>query len=84
MYFAYPSHGYIHTLSVCLPETRPLLIKSKMCFFLFICNIKKLKVTSVKSAYKKNVQNMCYGHSKEPSHGDGSFEHPKHMFKLMD
>ena len=29
-------------------------------------------------------QNICYGYSKEPSHWDGSFEHPKHMFKLMD
>ena len=29
-------------------------------------------------------QNICCGHSKEPSHRDGSFEHPKHTFKLMD
>ena len=29
-------------------------------------------------------QNICCGYSKEPSHRDGSFEHPKHMFKLMD
>ena len=28
-------------------------------------------------------QNICCGHSKEPSHRDGSFEHPKHMFKLI-
>ena len=27
---------------------------------------------------------MCCGYAKEPSHLDGSFEHPKHMFKLMD
>ena len=26
---------------------------------------------------------MC-GYSKEPSRWQGSFEHPKHMFKLMD
>ena len=25
----------------------------------------------------------CCGYSKEPSQWDGSFEHPKHMFKLM-
>ena len=24
--------------------------------------------------------NICFGHSKEPSHRDGSFEHPQHMF----
>ena len=29
-------------------------------------------------------QNIWCGYSKEPSQRDGSFEHPKHMFKLMD
>ena len=28
-------------------------------------------------------QNICCGYSKEPSQGDSSFEHPKHMLKLM-
>ena len=28
-------------------------------------------------------QNICCGYSKEPSQWDGSFEHPKHMLKLM-
>ena len=28
-------------------------------------------------------QNICCGHSKEPSQWDGSFEHPKYMLKLM-
>ena len=28
--------------------------------------------------------NIRCGYSKEPSQWDGSFEHPKHMFKLMD
>ena len=42
----------------------------------------------VKSAYRKfNFlflnQNICCGYSKEPSQWDGSFEHPKHMLKLM-
>ena len=27
-------------------------------------------------------QNICCGCSKEPSQWDGSFEHPKHMFKI--
>ena len=41
-----------------------------------------------KSAYWKLFflflsQNICCGYSKEPSQWDGSFEHPKHMFKLM-
>ena len=25
---------------------------------------------------------MCFGSSKEPSQGDGSFEYPQHMFWL--
>ena len=29
------------------------------------------------------IQNICCGKSKEPSRFDCSFEHPKHMFKLM-
>ena len=28
-------------------------------------------------------QNIWCGYSKEPSQGDGSFEHPKHILKLM-
>ena len=28
-------------------------------------------------------QNICCGYSKEPSQWDGSFEHPKHLLKLM-
>ena len=27
--------------------------------------------------------NICFGYSKEPSHWDGSFKHPKHMFETM-
>ena len=29
-------------------------------------------------------QNICCGYSKEPSRWDDSFEHPKHMFNLID
>ena len=28
--------------------------------------------------------NICFGCSKEPSHWDGAFEHPKHMFWLRN
>ena len=35
------------------------------------------------SAYWKVILNICCVYSKEPSQSDGSFEHPKHMFKLM-
>ena len=27
---------------------------------------------------------MCFGSSKEPSHGDGSFEYPQHIFWLRN
>ena len=42
-----------------------------------------------KSAYWKKLfflfvnQNICCGYSKYPSQWDGSFENPKHLFKLM-
>ena len=29
-------------------------------------------------------QNICREYSKEPSHWDGSFEHPKHILKPKD
>ena len=29
-------------------------------------------------------RNICCAYSKEPSHWDGSFEHPKHMIKIVD
>ena len=29
-----------------------------------------------------NSQYMCFGCSKDPSRGDGSFEYPQHMFWL--
>ena len=29
------------------------------------------------------IQNICCGYSKEPPQCDGSFEHPKHMLKLI-
>ena len=28
--------------------------------------------------------NICFGYSKEPSHLDGSFEDPQHMFWLRN
>ena len=42
-----------------------------------------------KSVYQKLIflflnQKICCGYSKEPSHWDGSFEHPKQMLKLID
>ena len=29
------------------------------------------------------IQTICCGYSKELSQGEGSFEHPKHMYKYM-
>ena len=44
----------------------------------------KIRVRNEKFLFLFLNQNICWGYSKEPSHWDGSFEHPKHMFKLMD
>ena len=43
----------------------------------------KLRVPNEKIIFLFLNQNICCGYSKEPSQWDGSFEHPKHMFKLM-
>ena len=43
----------------------------------------KLRVRNRKLFFLFLNQTICCGYSKEPSRYDGSFEHPKHMFKLM-
>ena len=44
----------------------------------------KLTVRNRKIIFLFFNQNLCCGYSKEPSQWDGSFEQPRHMFKLMD
>ena len=43
----------------------------------------KLRVRIEKLFFLFLNQTICYGYSTEPSQLDGSFEHPKHMLKLM-
>ena len=43
----------------------------------------KLRVCNTKIFFFFLNQNICCGCSKEPSQWDGSFEHPKHMLKIM-
>ena len=43
----------------------------------------KFRVRSRKLIFLVLNQNICYGCTKEPSQWDGSFEHPKHTFKLI-
>ena len=42
-----------------------------------------LRVCNRKLIFLFLNQNICRGYSKEPSQWDGSFEHPKHMLKIM-
>ena len=44
----------------------------------------QIRVRNLKLFFLFLNQNICCGYSKEPSQWDGSFEHPKHMFKLMN
>ena len=44
----------------------------------------QIRVSNWKLLFLFLNQNICCGYSKEPSQWDGSFEHPKHTFKLMD
>ena len=71
-------------------------MKSSICFVImnmewFIISIKESQVTGPQIMLRNWKlfflflnQNICCGYSKEPSQWDGSIEHPKHMFKLMD
>ena len=47
------------------------------------CSGLKLRVRNENLIFLVLNQNICCGYSKEPSQWDGSFEHPKHMLKLM-
>ena len=54
----------------------------------------KLHVQRIRPVKKKKLKiaiifvfislNMCFGCSKEPSHRDGSYEYPQHMFWLRN
>ena len=55
-----------------------------MVFFCQACNTGlQIRVCTGKLFFLFLNQNICCGYSKEPSRWDGSFKHPKHMFKLM-
>ena len=54
------------------------------CQFFFVSSSDlQLRVRNWKWFFLFLKQNICCGYSKEPSRWDGSFEHPKHKFKLM-
>ena len=44
----------------------------------------ELRVRNRKLFFLFLNQNICCGYSKEPSQWDGSFEHPKHMFRVLN
>ena len=48
--------------------------------FLFI----RIFLHKIVIVYLSISLNMCFGFSKEPSHWDGSFERPQHMFWLIN
>ena len=56
---------------------------------LFVCSLEQLQSSKF---VQRNIviiflpfnKNMCFGCSKEPSNGDGSFEYPQHMFWLRN
>ena len=59
-------------------------IKARNMFMMNRCiDLIKIRMHSRKLFFLFLSNNICCGYSKEPSQGDGSFEHPKHMFKLM-
>ena len=61
-----------------------------MHWFIFVSSIgpdkrifeHKIVVNKVLNVFSSIILNMCFRCSKEPSHGDGSFEYPQHIFCL--
>ena len=45
---------------------------------------RKKKLSKIAFIFLFISLNMCFGCSKEPSHRDGSFEYPQHMFWLRN
>ena len=46
--------------------------------------VKKKDQRKIAIIFLSTRLNMCFGCSKEPSHWDGSFEYPQHMFWLRN
>ena len=44
----------------------------------------QIRVHNQKLIILSLIENTCFGCLKEPSHIDGSYEHPKQMLKLMN
>ena len=72
------TYYFYQSINQCRSDVEPYLVQ-------IVC---KGYRTFVKSAYQKLIflvlnQNLCCGHSKEPSLWDGSFEHPNNILKLV-
>ena len=54
------------------------------------CTVGVSKLVKIRKKFERKIVNIflligfifCFGCSKEPSHRDGSFEYPQHMFWL--
>ena len=63
-----------------------LILNTLYFFFTFLSQFSGLKIKCCKSDLNLLflIENICCGYSKEPSHWDGSFEHPQHIFRLTN
>ena len=74
-----------HSVPYCPIEYKsycPLFIKI-CCFFYFVHETIPCQC-QIAIIFLSVSLNMCFGCSKEPSHWDGSFEYPQHMFWLWN
>ena len=86
------SFMWLETLNTGFLTTRfiYILLKSVVCSALIRSNM--VYIGPVKQFYKRTIANiflsissiLCFGCSKEPSHRDGSFEYPQHMFWMRN
>ena len=59
-------------------------VKHAERIWLCLQRVKKHSALQIRKKILVVNQNICYGHSKEPSHWEGSFNYLKLMFKLKD
>ena len=53
-------------------------------FVITLYKVKQNNLPKIGIIFLSISLNMCFGCSKEPSHRDGSFEYPQHMFWLRN
>ena len=61
-----------------------LTVESRLYWYYHTSPYKQKNLNKIVFIFLFISLNVCFGCSKEPSHGDGSFEYPQHMFWMRN